>query len=196
MRKCTCSSYFGSNTYREHTSHQPGWWQGQSKRFNSVERAGDGWGIPKTEDEEREGEKSKMHAQKARSRGWNDTHRVGLQFFRGWRATGGPEKIFLCFLPTPFLNSQTLKVMWQEKIKGRDYESEKLRNFPCPSFLCFKKYFLFLVHSTPHLSLFQNILRKRHPHYLPDTSSWFKERQVVQGGDVHVNRTGPYITTS
>lgn len=45
------------------------------------------------------------------------THRgVAAVVSGGWwvregRAAGGPEKMFLCFLPTPSLKSQALKVM-------------------------------------------------------------------------------------
>lgn len=69
----------------------------------------------------------------------------------GWwvregRAAGGPEKMFLCFLPTPPLKSQTSEVTCQEERKRKKYTDY----FPCLPFFPFVLFFL-------HLSLFQNV---------------------------------------
>lgn len=82
-------------------------------RASMGHREGRRRGVPRTEDEERQGEKSKMDAHRARSRGWSDTQggAAVLPWVRERRTARSSEKIFLCFFPTPFLNSQTSEVM-------------------------------------------------------------------------------------
>lgn len=57
----------------------------------------------------------------------------------------------------------------------------------------FSLFLIFFLQFTlfPHLSLFQNILFNRFLYCLPTICLWSKERQVVQGEQVHANRGQP-----
>lgn len=110
--------------------------------------------MPRTEDEEIEGRKSKTDAQGMGA---------GVEWHKGWgcsslgegKSSRRPRKeIFLCFFsPVSFLNSQTLDVMWQEGAgwgQGESTEIRSVKNFPSPVyfFLIFSLLFS-LVHSIP-----------------------------------------------
>lgn len=172
---CISNHYIRSSTSSERTSNRPSWWCGQSKSFSGPQ-GGLGMRHHRAEnagrEEGREGRKgggsgggvTQWGAAAVSSCGW---------WVREERAAGGPEKMFLCFLPTPPLKSQTSKGMWWEggKKKYRDY-------FPCLSYIFFL-----------HLPLFQNPGEQVSP-VLTNHLFWV-QRQEVQGGKEHINRGWP-----
>lgn len=105
--------------------------------------------MPRTEDEETEGRKSKTDAQGMGA---------GVEWHKGWGCSSLGEgkssrrarkEIFLCF----FFSPCTLEVMWQEgagRGQGESTEIRSVKNFPSPVyfFLIFSLLFS-LVHSIP-----------------------------------------------
>lgn len=126
--------------------------------------------------------------------GWNDTHRVGLQFFHQWRQQGAQKRFSFVSSPLPFLTAKPQK--WCDKKKK--VEIRKVINWDTfPVLLSFLKnifFFQFTLYPTSPSSKI-SYMRGTPTAYLfvPKKGSGARRGSTRKRAD---HRTGPYLPTS